>query len=94
MAKITRNDQEFLVQLNGLKLSNDQLERINKGINEVVMREVANTDKGAVVAFRPSGLGPKWPTIPPRGPIIWGIVVIRHDLIDKALLDNAERIQG
>jgi hypothetical protein len=42
--KKVKNDNQFSVSLNGIELSDEQRRRIDKGIKDVVMREIASID--------------------------------------------------
>lgn len=43
--KNLQDDNQFSVSLNGIELTEKQRKRIDSGIKEVVMREIANIDK-------------------------------------------------
>jgi hypothetical protein len=50
---------EFKVQLEGIKLSKDATARIQSGIQQLVMNELAGTDnRGDLVLRRPIKIGP------------------------------------
>lgn len=50
---------EFKVQLEGIKLSKDATARIQSGIQQLVIGELAGTDlKGDLVVTRPIKIGP------------------------------------
>lgn len=50
---------EFKVQLEGIKLSKDATARIQSGIQQLVLNELAGTDyKGDLVLHRPIKIGP------------------------------------
>jgi hypothetical protein len=50
---------EFKVQLEGIKLSKDATARIQSGIQQLVLNELAGTDyKGDLVFHRPIKIGP------------------------------------
>lgn len=52
---------EFQVRLDNIKLSTEAKQRIQLGIQQLVLREVAQIDhKGDVLIGRPVKLGPIW----------------------------------
>lgn len=63
-------ENQFLVSLEGLHLSEDQKKRINAGIQEIVMKELAHMD-----ALKEYGVGKKKGPFDVGGlnPFIWGI---------------------
>ncbi|GLU51676.1 hypothetical protein [Dyadobacter frigoris] len=63
-------ENQFLVSLEGLHLSEDQKKRINEGIQEIVMKELAHMD-----ALKEYGVGKKKGPFDFGGlhPFIWGI---------------------
>ena len=64
-------ENQFLVSLEGLKLSNEQKIKINSGIQDVVMRELAqmdNLDNFAIVKKKKSI------DVNALHPFIWGII--------------------
>ena len=62
ISKNIKEDAHFVVSLDGLKLSKAQKERIDNGIKELVMKEIAAIDtKGDLVINQKLGLNPKLP---------------------------------
>ncbi|MBI5915292.1 MAG: hypothetical protein HY842_07940 [Bacteroidetes bacterium] len=59
--KKSQEDAVFAVSLDGVNLSDEQLKRIDSGIKEVVMRELAKVDnQGDLVINRKLELNPKF----------------------------------
>lgn len=71
MPKQTEN--QFVVSLEGIKLSNEQKQRINKGLKEVVMKELGNMDLVNDVVLKKSK--PNVPILLGDRPFIWGIIL-------------------
>ena len=82
-----REDAVFTVSLDGIKLSDEQIKRIDLGIKEVVMREIAQIDHGGDLVINrrlelnPFFKGYKWP--------IWfGLWLQPWDIYRQRLMDQ------
>jgi len=85
--KKTKNDAFFAVSLDGIHLTDDQIERIDKGIKEVVSREVAHIDHGGdLVINNKLELNPRFKGF--RFPIIFGIWIETWDIFRKRNIDG------
>lgn len=83
----TKNDAFFAVSLDGINLTEDQVQRIDKGIKEVVAREVAQIDHGGdLVINKKLELNPRFKGI--RFPIIFGIWIESWDIFRKRHIDG------
>ncbi len=72
IAKKLKDDAHFVVSLDGLNLSDEKIEKINRGIRDVVLKEIASIDtKGDLVMNKRLDLNPK--TVGFKFPILWGI---------------------
>lgn len=72
ISKYIKDDAHFVVSLDGLNLSKKQIASIDKGIRDVVLKEIAAIDtKGDVVINKRLDLNPK--TIGVKFPILAGI---------------------
>lgn len=79
----TTNDEAlFAVSLDGIRLTEDQIRNIDKGIREVVFREIAMIDHGGDLVFnRKLQVNPRFSEI--KIPIVWGIWIERLDIFQK-----------
>jgi hypothetical protein len=75
-------NDNFLIALNGIKLTDAQKQKINSGIQEVVMRELAHTDSEIVVKRKKSLV----PTSIKDLPFIWGFWI--DDLNGKITINQ------
>ena len=66
-----QKDNQFIVDLGELTLSDDQRKSINAAIQKAVAGELANIDTGQQIAIFPrtGAVGYRIP-----GPILWGII--------------------
>lgn len=59
--KLEKDDALFMVSLDGVNFSEDQINRINSGIKDVVMREIAQIDnKGDLIVNKRLDLNPRF----------------------------------
>ena len=86
MAQVENN---FMVALNGVSLSEAQKKKINSGIQEVVMRELAQIDHTEMIVKRNN---PAAPISTGNIPFIWGIKVdLRDRILNVVRQSQAER---
>jgi len=87
----TKNKKHFFVSLEGVDLSDEQLKRIDKGIQQVVLSELSKIDHSNefVVTQQLSKIGlnrRNWP-------FPWGIIIRKPDIsFDEHILDLSERL--
>lgn len=82
-----KDDAFFAVSLDGISLSDAQIKRIDKGIKEVVMREIAQIDHGGDLVINSKlGLNPRFKGF--RFPIIFGFWIETYDIFRKRFLDE------
>ncbi|HMQ59825.1 MAG TPA: hypothetical protein PKE06_04105 [Flavilitoribacter sp.] len=83
------DDAVFTVSLDGIGLSPDQVERIDKGIKETVMRELALIDnRGDLIINRKLEANPKFKGI--RLPIWVGIWIEDFDIFKRRLFEQVK----
>lgn len=71
------DQNKFIVDFSGLKLSDTQRTSISNAIQKAAMNELATIDTGgSQYGLLRGKLGPvNWPPHGPKGPILWGIIV-------------------
>lgn len=85
--KKAKNEAFFTVSLDGLNLTDDQIGRIDKGIKEVVAREVAQIDhRGDLVINDRLDLNPRFKGF--KFPILFGIWIENWDVFRKRQIDG------
>ncbi len=87
MAKQVNNN--FLVALNGIKMTEIQKAKINSGIQEVVMRELAQMDHSEITVKTKKI---DTPISLKDFPFIWGILI--DELNGKISVVNQQQIAG
>ena len=78
-------NDSFLISLNGISLTNMQKQKINSGIQEVVMRELANIDIEIVVKKKRVEIATSIKDLP----FIWGIWI--ENLKDRIIVSNQQQ---
>ena len=68
-----QSENQFVVSLEGIKLSNEQKQRINKGLKEVVMKELGNMDLANDVVLKKNNIN--LPILIGDRPFPWGIIL-------------------
>jgi len=77
----------FSVTLDGVKLTEEQASNIEKGINKVVMNEIAQIDnRGDLMINRRLDLNPRFKGF--NIPIIWGIWIEDFDIFKKRMMET------
>ena len=70
--------KHFFISLEGVDLSNEQLKRIDKGIQQVVLSEISKIDNSSefIVNQQPNKIGLK----PGDWPFPWGIIIRKPNI--------------
>lgn len=85
----TKNDAFFAVSLDGIHLTESQIHNIDKGIKEVVMRELARVDHaGDFIVNKKLEANPRFKGF--RFPIIMGIWIENYDIFQKRMQERQQ----
>jgi hypothetical protein len=82
-----KNDAFFTVSLDGINLTNEQINNIDKGIKRVVMSEIAQIDHGGdLIVNKKLELNPRFKGF--KLPILLGIWIESFDIFRKRRIDG------
>ena len=87
--KLRKDENLFTISLDGIKLSDDQKNEINKAIKSAVLAELARLDNSKDLIINHNLDHYPWPT-GPRPPFPWGIWVESFDRYRERLKDIAQ----
>lgn len=65
-------ENNFMIALNGVKLTDEQKKKINSGIQEIVMKELAQLDHTEMIVKKEKGI--ELTSLIKDRPFIWGLL--------------------